>query len=167
MRLVDKKTGAEIKVGDKVTNFRGEEYVLAAAWPPGTSQGGRGEGKVQLVSPLSAALGMSGHEPLYYASTIGAEFVPEVPGAPPHLEAPWWYLSFCDTGKPKGTQFLGACVVQAWGMVQAAEKAWDEMCNPGGEVKGFEIPADKIGLVPMEWRNRLMSREEMKEIGLE
>ena len=31
----------------------------------------------------------------------------------------WWWLSFCDAGRPEGSQFLGACLVKAHGFFGA------------------------------------------------
>jgi hypothetical protein len=72
----------------------------------------------------------------------------------------WWWLSFADGNLPKGTQFLGAAVVEACGMAGAAFEAHRLGINPGGEVLGIEIP-DK-GVPPESHRNRLLSREEVE-----
>lgn len=71
----------------------------------------------------------------------------------------WWWLSFADAGKPKGQQFLGACVVRGTDMLGAIQNAWDMAINPGGEALGSgPIPAH---LLPDEcWRNRLLSKNE-------
>lgn len=72
--------------------------------------------------------------------------------------AQWWWLSFCDTTRPKGEQFLGVAIVQAGGIVSAVGEAHRLGCNPGGEVQGWPMP-----LVPAEeWRERLLSREEVE-----
>lgn len=76
-----------------------------------------------------------------------------------------FWLSFCDTHKPEGSQFLGACVVDVtaeeaqdvafdvmlrfpfaqpgseW-LAAASRKAHQLGCNPGGEMASCEIPAD-------------------------
>lgn len=73
----------------------------------------------------------------------------------------WWWLSFADATLPKGTQFLGACIVRARGMVSAVSRAHVLGINPGGEVVGYELPAaaDEIG-IPDDYCNRLLTREE-------
>lgn len=73
----------------------------------------------------------------------------------------WWWLSFCDADRPVGQQFLGACLVQARGVILAAQEAHMRGCNPGGEVRILEASADfqpKPG-----WANRLLSRKECEE----
>ena len=72
----------------------------------------------------------------------------------------WYWLSFSDTDRPKGQQFLGACVVRARGIATAVREAHVQGCNPGGQVKvvgpaEFEV---KPG-----WANRLLSRAECDE----
>jgi hypothetical protein len=76
-----------------------------------------------------------------------------------------FWLSFCDGDKPKGQQFLGACLVEVtdveataslavitevfprakpgaeW-VAAASRKAHRLKCNPGGEMLSFEIPLD-------------------------
>lgn len=49
------------------------------------------------------------------------------------------WMSFCDGSRPKGSQFLGACVVDANSMEGAIRAAWSAGCNPGGEVVAFVI----------------------------
>jgi hypothetical protein len=73
-----------------------------------------------------------------------------------------FWLSFCDANKPKGRQFLGACIVEVtdadaadakadidvrfpqhmegaeW-LAAASRKAWLLGCNPGGEVLSADV----------------------------
>ena len=73
-----------------------------------------------------------------------------------------FWLSFCDGDKPKGEQFLGACVIEVtaeeadeaavdvmlrfpfaqpgseW-LAAATRKAHRHGCNPGGEVASMEV----------------------------
>jgi hypothetical protein len=51
----------------------------------------------------------------------------------------WWWLSFADDDG-----FLGACIVEAPDVVQAAIQAFRHGCNPGGEVVGVKIPPDAV-----------------------
>ena len=81
------------------------------------------------------------------------------------MNARAFWLSFCDTARPTGQRFLGACVVEVvaveadeaasevslrfpfaqpdaeW-VAAALKKAHRLGCNPGGEVSFHEIPAD-------------------------
>lgn len=50
-----------------------------------------------------------------------------------------WWLSFCDGRLPKGSQFLGACVVCAPDFLTAVTVSHLYGCNPGGEVLGFPL----------------------------
>ena len=80
-----------------------------------------------------------------------------------------FWLSFCDADRPKGQQFLGACVVEVTAE-EADEAAFDVLlrfplaqtgsewiaaamskshrlgCNPGGEVASMEIEPDNPNL---------------------
>lgn len=74
----------------------------------------------------------------------------------------YFWLSFCDPQKPKGTQFLGVCIVEAISFLQAVEISHILGCNPGGEVKGTEI-ANHLK-ISLKWTNRLLSYEECKQV---
>lgn len=78
-----------------------------------------------------------------------------------------YFLSFCDPAKPKGSQFLGACLVEGIGAEDerddkagAVRNAWRLKCNPGGEVACQEVPESMTKHVDASWRHRLLSREE-------
>ena len=66
----------------------------------------------------------------------------------------WWYLSFAGEAR-----YLGACVVQGAGLVDAALNARMLRCNPGGEVLGAPIPEGS--LPPEHMRNRLLGLGEI------
>jgi hypothetical protein len=76
----------------------------------------------------------------------------------PPQDAPqtWWWLSFCDTSRPAGTQFLGTAVVEAQSVSGALMQARRLGCNPGGEVKGFPF----VGTPDAAYCNRLLGRDE-------
>lgn len=90
----------------------------------------------------------------------------------------WFWLSFVDPDLPEGEQFLGVVVIGVNEISCAlAEKdprfknsafplavgyAHTQRLNPGGEVKGYEI-TDDIEKVAPEFRNRLLSAEELVE----
>lgn len=83
----------------------------------------------------------------------------------PRADRKVFWLSFCDGKRPKGQQFLGACVVEVTGdeaeaalievllrfplaqpgsewIAAASRKAHQLGCNPGGEMASMEIPVD-------------------------
>jgi hypothetical protein len=66
MKLVS-KDGKEIKLGDKVTDFRGDEWTLVGTYLPGTSGGGAG-GRVELQNEER------NWRQLFYPGVINAEF---------------------------------------------------------------------------------------------
>jgi hypothetical protein len=73
----------------------------------------------------------------------------------PHL------LYFMDTEKPAGQKFLGACIVEAYGLVTAIEKAHALGINPGGAVVDYETSVHDPALY-----NRLItSDDEMALLG--
>jgi hypothetical protein len=76
--------------------------------------------------------------------------------------AAWWYFSFCDPGRPRGKQFVGALVVKASGYISAIEGTHLLGLNPGGEVSGLEIPYEDDEAEP--WAYRLLTREEVKQM---
>jgi hypothetical protein len=51
----------------------------------------------------------------------------------------WWWLSFADE-----SGFLGAVLTRAHGFVTAVTKTHMLGVNPGGEVRGMEIPDEVI-----------------------
>ena len=52
-----------------------------------------------------------------------------------------YWLSFSDLDRPKGSQFLGAAIVEAANFIAAVVRARELGCNPGGECQGGECPA--------------------------
>lgn len=97
-----------------------------------------------------------------------------------------FWLSFCDSDRPTGSQFLGACVVDVtateadeaalevalrfplaqpnaeW-LAAAIKNAHRFGCNPGGEVASAEIPAGSPMLAYYQ-RGVLMDRATIKAI---
>ena len=71
-----------------------------------------------------------------------------------------WWLSFCDGSLPKGSQWLGACIVHAETFLDAVRVAHRLGCNPGGQVAGGEIPAVTHWLIRDGECGRLLSRDE-------
>ena len=70
-----------------------------------------------------------------------------------------YWLSFADADLPKGSQFLGACVVVARDAIKAVQKAHKLKINPGGEVAIVEMK-NAMGF-PV---NKLMTADEIKSI---
>lgn len=68
----------------------------------------------------------------------------------------WFYLSFADA------TFLGACIVQANDFLMAVRVAHMLGINPGGEVRGHEIPEGAV--YDPKYRNRLLSRIDLQEM---
>jgi hypothetical protein len=74
----------------------------------------------------------------------------------------WWWLSFCDPAKPKGSQFLGVAIVEGNNILTAAIEARRLGCNPGGEVMGEPFEDNEI--LPAErFRNCLLNDAEIAE----
>lgn len=72
-----------------------------------------------------------------------------------------FWLSFCDPDKPEGSQFLGACIVEASHFFNAVPAATVLGINPGGEVEIRTIDGPCEAHVPRSWRNVLFrTREE-------
>lgn len=74
----------------------------------------------------------------------------------------WWWLSFADSDKPKGSQFLGVVIVQGTSIESAAMEAHAVNANPGGQVLGVPIPESILDSIPVPDRNRLLTKDEAK-----
>lgn len=74
----------------------------------------------------------------------------------------FYWLSFCDTDRPEGSQFLGVSIVPALDLLEAVTVAHAMRCNPGGEVLGVVIPDELT--VPGRFVGRLMSKAEAQEL---
>lgn len=75
-----------------------------------------------------------------------------------------YWLSFADPDLPKGSQFLGVCIVEVdsahnsvKATADAVAKAREVGANPGGEVQGFILEQYPHS----SWMNRLLSRAEI------
>jgi hypothetical protein len=77
----------------------------------------------------------------------------------------WWYLSFVDVERGG---FLGACIVEAFGVATALEEANRLGINPGGEVASVQIPPAGAAICA-QYRDRLLSKAELEamDAGLE
>lgn len=72
-----------------------------------------------------------------------------------------FYLSFSDPDRPKGTQFLGVCVLRGESLLDAANRARDLGANPGGEIMGHAIEPKTAALIEDGWQGRLLTRPEV------
>lgn len=75
-----------------------------------------------------------------------------------------WWLSFCDTRKPRGTQFIGGCIVPASGTIAAVRMAHFYGINPGGEVAGAPVNPALEPKDLEEWSYRLLSPVEVVQL---
>lgn len=75
-----------------------------------------------------------------------------------------WWLSFCDPTRPKGEQFLGACIVRAASFPEALMVAGLRGCNPGGECEGSLLDRRGEAFVDEPDLNKLMTREECEQL---
>lgn len=84
------------------------------------------------------------------------------------------WLSFADSKRPKGQQFLGACIVpmgetgdKREDYKVAIQNAWRLGCNPGGAVAFQPVPPTVEPHIKPEWIGRLLTREECEAFGEE
>lgn len=81
----------------------------------------------------------------------------------------YWWLSFADGTRPKGTQFLGGVLIEAKSFMDAVERSHALGINPGGEVRGAgpSWPADEVGIEAFEkFKNRLLTKEDSQAFDL-
>jgi hypothetical protein len=72
----------------------------------------------------------------------------------------WIYLSFA---KPD-TGFAGCVYVEAHGLITAVIRANELGINPHGQIVGVDVPDEH--LIPEEYRNRLLTKEEHDKSGI-
>lgn len=76
----------------------------------------------------------------------------------------YWWMSFCDSERPKGDKFLGALIVKADNHLEMIKRSWALHLNPGGEVMFFEIPSQYEQRIPRDWiETRLLTKAECAE----
>lgn len=71
-----------------------------------------------------------------------------------------YWLSFANPSALPGQKFLGACIVEAADLKAAVNVSVEQHCNPGGEIDGVLIPPHIEPHVGVQWKNRLLSKEE-------
>lgn len=73
------------------------------------------------------------------------------------------YLTFADPGKPVGKQFLGAAIVRASNIFEAAQVAWYLGLNPaGGEVYALDVPMQTK--IPAQYIERFLTKQDIDEL---
>ena len=78
-----------------------------------------------------------------------------------HEDVCMW-MSFCDTEKPKGQQFIGVVITRAKGMAHAIDKTHRLGINPGGEVMSYETNPDDIA---SEHFDKLLTKDDLVAAG--
>lgn len=81
-----------------------------------------------------------------------------------NLESLLW-LSFCDSDRPKGQQFLGVIIIRAKGLAHAMLATNRLGINPGGEVQMVRILPQHEHKVDPTHLVRLLSRQDLIEGG--
>lgn len=76
----------------------------------------------------------------------------------------WWWLSFCDSEKPPGAQFLGVAIVLAPNFFAAVHKAQMLGLNPGGEINGSRLTTTQTP--DKKYQHRLLPLEVVRKLGL-
>jgi hypothetical protein len=93
------------------------------------------------------------------------------------------WISFCDPSRPKGSRFVGACLVvvprtldDKQDIIRAIRIAWAAGCNPGGDAavqfspdsvavgSGLLTPAGECGPLGKKWVGRLLTGEQCAEL---
>ena len=84
-----------------------------------------------------------------------------------------WWLSFADTTRPKGEQFIGVIVVdQCRGLVGSRLHLKHlDVPSPSGEIRGFGFdptmgPADQVAAIARLPRSTLLSKTQLETAGI-
>jgi hypothetical protein len=72
-----------------------------------------------------------------------------------------WWMSFCDTDKKPGSQFVGVVITKALGLAHALKKTHELKINPGGEVQSCMVES-----IDEKHFDKLLGKPELKERGL-
>jgi hypothetical protein len=78
----------------------------------------------------------------------------------------FFYLSFCDTNRPKGQMFLGATMVRGADPDDALARATQLGVNPGGEVAFVEFKPEfteieQLGPLARRYFEKFVTRDEV------
>jgi hypothetical protein len=79
-------------------------------------------------------------------------------------ELAWWYMSFADSSRPKGQQWLGACIVEGYGLATATRRSWELGVNPGGGVLAGPIPPEAVEKFKDHFNKLYRTREELETV---
>lgn len=81
------------------------------------------------------------------------------------MSAPWFWMSFADPNAPKGSQFLGAVLLQATVGGDPISTSFFLGLNPGGEIMFGEVPhQEMVDAVPADMRNVLLDRDRAQQV---
>lgn len=74
----------------------------------------------------------------------------------------YYWLSFADAAKPKGTQFLGALIIEGATLAAAIKAAHIMGLNPGGEIQAqaFETTDPQGKELLEKWKEKLLTKDE-------
>ena len=78
-----------------------------------------------------------------------------------------FWISFADPTRPKGSQFLGALIIEAPSFHLAVQLAHTRGVNPGGEVQGLPVEPQTAVLITPGWKDRLLTRAECESFDRE
>lgn len=78
----------------------------------------------------------------------------------------YYWMSFCDSDRPEGEQFLGVVILRALGVTHAMWQSHVLGINPGGEVLVHEILTEPRREIQPGLLNRLLSRADLQAAGL-
>ena len=73
----------------------------------------------------------------------------------------WWWLSFADARRPRGSRNLGVSIVEADTLYGAIAVSHIRGCNPGGQVAICRVPAPLPGM-----GHRMLTADELKAHGI-
>jgi len=72
------------------------------------------------------------------------------------------WLSFCDTDKPEGEQFLGVIIINCLGLSHAILETHEMGINPNGEIMSSVV---NMADYKLEHFNKLLSKADLIEYG--
>ena len=76
----------------------------------------------------------------------------------------FWWLSFADGTKPKGTQNLGVVITKAKGMAHAIAKSHELGLNPGGGIQACTFSHKLIE--GKDCCDKLLTRDDLRRLDL-
>jgi hypothetical protein len=78
----------------------------------------------------------------------------------------YYWLSFADAQKPKGSQFLGARIIEGVTLMAAIKAAHIMGLNPGGEVQAvaFQVLDEKGEAIMKNWKESLLTEAQCEAL---